>query len=114
MNLNTTATKQALVILEMQGYIQPAGTKEWMTTQQGEIVSGSKFPKYSHEIVEQSFASFADHLKRVNQDSSAEYKVADAVAFGDFLAGGAIRPKTAKSLLTKSLRLDPMWSYWIS
>ena len=55
----------------------------------GEIVSGSKFPKYSREIVEQSLASFADHLKRVNQDSSAEYKVADAVAFGDFLAGGA-------------------------
>jgi hypothetical protein len=28
-------------------------------------------------------------LKRVNQDSSAEYKIADAVAFGDFLAGRA-------------------------
>src|SRR5438445_9313095 len=35
MNLNTAATKQALAILEMQGYVQPAGTKEWMTTQQG-------------------------------------------------------------------------------
>jgi hypothetical protein len=74
----------------MQGYIKPAESKgEWITTPAGESVSGSKFPKYSRETVERSLDSFADHLKRVNQDSSAEYKVADAVAFGDFLSGRA-------------------------
>jgi hypothetical protein len=73
----------------MQGYVKATGSKEWMTTPQGEIVSGSKFPKYSRESVEWSLASFADHLKRVNQDSSAEYKIAGAVAFGDFLSGRA-------------------------
>lgn len=74
----------------MQGYVRLAESKnEWVTTPEGEIVSGSKFPKYSRETVERSLASFADHLKRVNQDSSAEYKIADAVAFGDFLSGRA-------------------------
>jgi hypothetical protein len=89
LNLSTADAKEALAILEMQGYVKATGSKEWMTTPQGEIVSGSKFPKYSQESVERSLASFADHLKRVNQDSSAEYKIADAVAFGDFLSGRA-------------------------
>jgi hypothetical protein len=89
LNLSTADAKEALAILEMQGYVKATGSKEWMTTPQGEIVSGSKFPKYSRESVERSLASFADHLKRVNQDSSAEYKIADAVAFGDFLSGRA-------------------------
>jgi DNA-binding transcriptional regulator YhcF (GntR family) len=90
LNLSTADAKEALAILEMQGYIKPAESKgEWITTTAGESVSGSKFPKYSRESVERSLDSFADHLKRVNQDSSAEYKVADAVAFGDLLSGRA-------------------------
>jgi DNA-binding transcriptional regulator YhcF (GntR family) len=73
--ITPAAAKQAIAILEMQGYVKPtASDGEWMTTPEGEIVSGSKFPRYSRESVQQSVASFADHLKRVNQDSSAEYK----------------------------------------
>ena len=80
----------ALAVLEMQGYIKSAGAKgHWLTTEAGEVVSGSKFPRYSRESVEQSLGAFADHIKRVNEDQSAEYKVADAVAFGDFLSGRA-------------------------
>jgi hypothetical protein len=90
LSLSTADAKEALAILEMQGYIKPAESKaEWITTPAGEIVSGSKYPKYSRESVERSLDSFADHLKRVNQDSSAEYKIADAVAFGDFSSGRA-------------------------
>jgi len=89
LNLATANAKEPLAILEMQGYIKPTGSKEWMTTSAGESVSGSKAPRYSPETVEGSLASFADHLKRVNQDSSAEYKITDAVAFGDFLSGRA-------------------------
>ena len=90
LNISPTAAKQALPILEMQGYVKQSGSKDqWMTTPQGETVSGSKFPRYSRATVERSLASFADHLKRINQDSSAEYKIADAVAFGDFLSGRA-------------------------
>ena len=86
LNISQAAAKHALAILEIQGYVRRAGSKEWMTAPAGESVSGSKLPRYSRETVERSLASFADHLKRVNQDSSAEYKIADAVAFGDFLA----------------------------
>jgi len=87
LNISSAAAKQALTMLEIQGYMKQIGsTDEWMTTPAGESVSGSKMPRYSRETVEQSLASFADHLKLVNQDSSAEYKIADAVAFGDFLS----------------------------
>jgi len=57
LNLSTADAKEALAILEMQGYVKATGSKEWMTTPQGEIVSGSKFPKYSRESVERSLAS---------------------------------------------------------
>jgi DNA-binding transcriptional regulator YhcF (GntR family) len=90
LKISPAAAKRALPILEMQGYVKPSGSKDqWMTTPHGETVSGSKFPRYSRATVERSLASFADHLKRINQDSSAEYKIADAVAFGDFLSGRA-------------------------
>ena len=89
LNISPSAAKQALAILEMQGYVKPGGSTEWITTPAGEIVSGSKSPRYSRETVERSLESFADHIRRVNEDHSAEYTIADAVAFGDFLSGRA-------------------------
>ena len=90
LRLSADAAKQALAVLQMQGYVRPAGAKgEWLTTEAREAVSGSKFPRYSSETVEQSLASLSGHLKRINQDSSADYKIAEAVAFGDFLTGRA-------------------------
>lgn len=91
LKLGAAAGKRAIAILEMQGYIKPSGSKggskgQWMTTPAGEIVSGSKTPRYSRATLERSLAGFADHLKRLNKDSSAPYKIADAVAFGDFLS----------------------------
>jgi len=47
-------------------------------------------------------ASFADHLKRVDQDSSVKYKIADAVAFGDFLSG-----RTRVQAADVGIRLEP-------
>jgi DNA-binding transcriptional regulator YhcF (GntR family) len=89
LKISPAAAKHALAILEMQGYVKPTGSAEWITTPAGEIVSGSKLPRYSRETVERSLESFADHLQRVNEDASAEYKIAEAVAFGDFLSGRA-------------------------
>jgi hypothetical protein len=94
LGLTRAAEKQALAILKMQGYVKPSGSSsgskdEWITTPQGEAVSDSKFPRYSRATLERSLNSFADHLKRVNEDSSAPYRIADAVAFGDFLADRA-------------------------
>jgi hypothetical protein len=86
LKLSAAQANQAIAILEMQGYVKPTGSKrEWMTTPAGEIVSGSKAPRYSRATVEKSLAAFADHVRRVNEDSRAPYKIAVAVAFGDFL-----------------------------
>jgi hypothetical protein len=102
LNITSAVAKQALAILEMQGYVKAAGKQEWLTTPQGEVVSGSKFPKYSRKSVEESLDSFSDHLKRVNQDSSAEYKITGAVAFGDFLSA---RPRVQAADV--GIRLEP-------
>jgi DNA-binding transcriptional regulator YhcF (GntR family) len=103
LKISSAAAKQALAALEMQGYVKRAGANgEWLTTPEGEIVSGSKFPRYSRESVEQSLTSFAEHLKRVNEDHTAEYKIVDAVAFGDFLSG-RIRVQAADV----GIRLEP-------
>jgi|SRR5437879_477643 len=102
LNVSPAAAKQALAILEMQGYVKPTGSSDWMTTPECETVSGSKFPRYSRETVEQCLTSFADHLKRVNHDSSADYKIADAVAFGDFLSG-----RTRVQAADVGIRLEP-------
>jgi DNA-binding transcriptional regulator YhcF (GntR family) len=59
LKIGSAAAKQALAALEMQGYIKAAGAKgEWLTTEAGEVVSGSKFPRYGRESIEQSLASF--------------------------------------------------------
>jgi hypothetical protein len=70
--ISPAAAKQALTILEMQGYVKPTGSAEWITTPAGEIVSGSKLPRYTRETVERSLESFADHLQRVNEDARAK------------------------------------------
>jgi len=71
LKISPAAAKQALAILEMQGYVKPSGSTDWTTTPAGEIVCGSKFTRYSRETVERSLESFADHLQRVNEDARA-------------------------------------------
>jgi hypothetical protein len=102
LKISPAAAKQALAILGMQGYVKPTGSTEWTTTPAGGIVCGSKFPRYCRETVERSLESFVDHLKRVNDDASAEYKIAEAVAFGDFLSG---RPRAQAADI--GIRLEP-------
>ena len=90
LGLTRAAANQAMAMLEMQGYIKPSGSKgEWIATPQGEAVSDSRFPRYSRATLKRSLDSFADHLMRVYEDSSAPYRVARAVAFGDFLTDRA-------------------------
>lgn len=86
LGLTGAAARQALAILEMQGYIHSHGG-EWMTTPAGETVSGSRFPRFNRSALERSLASLADHIRRVNADRTAPYKIVEAVAFGDFLTG---------------------------
>lgn len=82
--------KEATAVLQLQGYVEPVGeTGKWRVTEQGDLVSGAKPPRFTPKSVEDALAGLRDRIKAVNDDPDAAYKVADAVAFGDFLGSGA-------------------------
>src|ERR1700722_18163776 len=73
-------------LLALQGYVkQLAIDRQWMTTIDGEVVSGSKPLRFRRERVEKALAELKERMKAVNQNSRAGFHIADAVAFGDFL-----------------------------
>ena len=79
--------EKILPLLRMQGYVQKTDDGDWLTTAAGEIVSGSKPPRFTRESVEQALSTLSDRIAAINRDRRAEFKIAKAVAFGDFLAG---------------------------
>lgn len=82
--------KEAIAVLELQGYIEPAAKSgKWRVTEQGEIVSGTKPPRFTRQSVEDALDGIRDRIKSANQDPQAPYKIAEAVAFGDFLRDAA-------------------------
>src|SRR5665213_1839484 len=83
--------KQALTLLELQGYIKAAAAEPgaWLTTEDGNIVSGSAAPRFARQRVLAALTSLGKQLKAVNRQSDERYRVRDAVAFGDFLNGQA-------------------------
>jgi len=88
--------KEANAVLQLQGYIEPAGnTGKWRITEQREIVSGAKPPRFTRQSIEAALASLRDRIKLANEDPHAQYKIADAVAFGDFLRD-AVRVQAAE------------------
>ncbi len=87
--------KDALAVLQLQGYIQPAGTTgKWRVTEQGEIVSGAKPPRFTRQSVENALADVRDRIKTANENPNAAYGITNAVAFGDFLRD-AVRVQAA-------------------
>jgi hypothetical protein len=86
LKIGVADAKRVIPILELQGYVKPAGTKEWMTTLAGEDVSGSKPPRFTRERVAQALDDLRGRIAEINRDSKASYKITEAVAFGDFLS----------------------------
>jgi hypothetical protein len=90
LNISMADVKQVLAVMELQGYVEPAGTsKKWRTTEQGDLVSGAKTPRFTREAVEQGLSALRDRIQGINQDTNAPYRVTEAVAFGDFLSDRA-------------------------
>jgi hypothetical protein len=90
LSISMTEVKQVLAVMELQGYVEPAGTsKKWRTTEQGDLVSGAKTPRFTREAVEQGLSALRDRIQGINQDTNAPYRVTEAVAFGDFLSDRA-------------------------
>jgi len=97
--LNITRREDAqrvIAVLEAQGYAKPAaGGSEWMTTPAGESVSGAKPPRFSRESVLQAANALKERIKQANSDANAPFRVAGAVAFGDFLLPDRSRVQAA-------------------
>jgi hypothetical protein len=83
--------KQIIDILRLQGYVKPAlDNQGWLTTSAGEDVSGSKLPRYKPDSVNEALTLLEKYIKTVNQDPRSQFKVADAVTYGDFLLGRSL------------------------
>ena len=78
--------REAITVLQLQGYIETAGnTGKWRVTEEGEIVSGAKPPRFTRKSVEDALAGVRDRIMQVNKDAASPYRVTEAIAFGDFL-----------------------------
>ena len=88
--------KQAIRVLQLQGYVEPIGeTGKWRVTEEGDLVSGAKSPRFTRESVKQALDELRDRIKALNEDPNADYQITGAVAFGDFL-GEAVRVQAAE------------------
>jgi DNA-binding transcriptional MocR family regulator len=107
LNIDRREAEQALALLQAQGYVQPASKKEssrgsdhsrsgqWLTTPAGETVSAAKPPRFTRESVEQALAALKERIQQTNKDRQSPFRIAEAVAFGDFLLPDRARVQSA-------------------
>jgi predicted DNA-binding transcriptional regulator YafY len=89
LNVSVAIARQVIPFLQAQGYIEASDGGGWLTTASGDAVSGSRPPRFNVEAVEAALSALAGRIKAADQDASARFRVAKAVAFGDFLSGRA-------------------------
>ena len=89
LNISERDARGVLAILKLQGYVSETSDKELLTTASGEIVSGSKPPRFTRECVDGAFSGLSDRIAANNSDRNTDFKITQAVAFGDFLSGRA-------------------------
>ena len=86
LSISVAQANDAIAVLQLQGYIEPAGrTGKWRVSEQGDLVSGAKSPRFTRESVEEALSALRDRIKPVKHDPGGAYTVTEAVAFGDFL-----------------------------
>ena len=89
LNIGEQDARRVLTILKLQGYVSETSDNELLTTASGEIVSGSKPPRFARECVDGAFSGLSDRIVANNSDRKTDFKITQAVAFGDFLSGRA-------------------------
>ena len=86
LDIPASEAARVITIMEMQGYVKAAGgAREWFTTPAGQTVSGSKLPHYTRERVAAAIAGLKERMAAARKDFKSPFKIAAAVAFGDFL-----------------------------
>jgi hypothetical protein len=88
LRISAAGAREVIPYLSMQGYVRGHGS-EFETTTAGEAVSGSAPPHFLPKSVEDALAALTERIKQSNRDSHSAFLVKKAVAFGDFLLGGA-------------------------
>jgi hypothetical protein len=89
LNISEQDAGRVLTILKLQGYVSETSDNELLTTASGEIVSGSKPPRFTRESVDRAVRGLADRIAANNSDRKTDFTITQAVAFGDFLSGRA-------------------------
>jgi hypothetical protein len=89
LNISEQDARGVLAILKLQGYVSETSGNELLTTASGETVSGSKPPRFTSESVDGAFSGLSDRIAANNSDRNTDFKITQAVAFGDFLSGRA-------------------------
>jgi len=84
LNISPYDADRILAILQFHGYVSRADTGQWLTTAAGETISGSKQPRFQRQNVEGAVSALFDRIAAINLESSSEFRVTEAVAFGDF------------------------------
>jgi hypothetical protein len=94
-----------LALLQMQGYVQKTENGEWLTTAAGEIVCGSRSPRFSLANIDQALTALSARITDMNRDAHSDFKISKAIAIGDFLnrpakcqaadVGVELRPRVA-------------------
>lgn len=103
LKISLSQAKEATAVLQLQGYVEPVGKAEkWRVSEQGDLVSGAKSPRFTLKGVQDALAVLRDRIKVTNADPDAPYRIIDAVAFGDFLSDAA-RVQAAEV----GIRLEP-------
>jgi hypothetical protein len=85
MNVAKGQAKEALGMLQLAGYVEPLEKGKWRTTDQGRQIAGGKTPRFTAESMERALGELKERIKSLNEDPTAAYRIARAVAFGDFL-----------------------------
>jgi hypothetical protein len=86
LNISEQEARRVLTILKLQGYVSETGDNELLTTASGEIVSGSKPPRFTSERVDGAVSELFGRIAANNGDRHADFKITRVVAFGDFLS----------------------------
>jgi hypothetical protein len=76
---------KVLAFLQSQGYVTSSENGRWATTSSGHIDSGSRLPRFQLQNVDGALSVLFDRIAAANKDENAEFRITEAVAFGDFL-----------------------------
>ena len=80
LKITLAQAKEVAAVLQLQGYIEPVGnTGKWSASEQGDLVSGAKPPRYTRKSVEDALSALRDRINAVNSDPDAAYKITDSI-----------------------------------